>query len=70
MYILYICIDVYLVPFQIENGRRKPRQFSFTCFPFAHRASGILSFVCLLTRKQKEVIRLPIFNCTVSDRKY
>ncbi len=26
--------------------------------PFAHRAKGILSFVCLFTKKQTEVISL------------
>ncbi len=43
---------------QTENGKREPRQFSLIRLPFAHRANGSLSFVCLLTKKQMEVIHL------------
>ncbi len=41
-----------------SNGKRKPRQFSLIRLPFAHRANGSSSFVCLLTKKQTEVIHL------------
>ncbi len=40
------------------NGKRKPSQFSLICLPFAHFANKTLSFVSLLTKKQKEVTRL------------
>jgi hypothetical protein len=40
-----------------SNGKR-PRRFFLIRLPFAHRANGSLSFVRLLTKKQKEVIRL------------
>ncbi len=40
------------------NRKRKPRRFSLTRLPFAHRTNGRLSFVRLLTKKQTEVMRL------------
>ncbi len=43
---------------QTEYGKRKPRLFSLIHLPFAHRANGSLSFVCLLTKNQTEVIPL------------
>jgi hypothetical protein len=42
----------------ISNGKLKPRQFSLIRLPFDHHANRSLSFVCLLTKKQMEVIRL------------
>jgi hypothetical protein len=41
-----------------SNGKWKPRQFFLIRLPFTHRANGSLSFVRLLTKKQKKVIRL------------
>jgi hypothetical protein len=43
---------------ETSNGKWKPRQFFLIRLPFAHRANGSLSFVRLLTKKQKKVIRL------------
>ncbi len=43
---------------QRENRRCKPKQFSLIRLAFAHHANGSLLFVCLLTKKQTEVIRL------------
>ncbi len=40
---------------QTKNGKRKPRQFSLICFPFAHHVNVSLSFVRLLTKKQTKV---------------
>jgi hypothetical protein len=37
--------------------KQKPRQLCLICFPFAHHANGSLSFVCLLTKKQTELIQ-------------
>jgi hypothetical protein len=34
-----------MLPFQTENRQLKPRRFSLTRSPFAHRANGSLSFV-------------------------
>jgi hypothetical protein len=39
-----------------SNRKWKPRQFSLIQLLFAHRANGSLSFVCLLMKKQTEVI--------------
>jgi hypothetical protein len=39
-----------------ENG--SPADFSLIKLPFAYHANESLSFVCLLTKKQTEVIRL------------
>jgi hypothetical protein len=41
-----------------EKRKWKPRRFSLILFSFAHRGNGSLSFIRLLTQKQKEVIRL------------
>ncbi len=54
---IYIDIDI-LLPFKKENGKWKPRQFSFIRSPLAHRANGSSLFVFLFTKKQTEVIRL------------
>jgi hypothetical protein len=48
----------YVLPFQTEKGKRKPRRFSLFRLPFAHRVNGSLSFVRLFTKKQTEAIRL------------
>jgi hypothetical protein len=45
---------------ETTDGKRKPRRFSLIGLLFAHRANGGLSFVCLLTKKQTEVIHLQI----------
>jgi hypothetical protein len=45
---------------ETSNGKRKPRQFSLICLPFAHCANGSLLFVRLLTKKKTEVI---CFDC-------
>jgi hypothetical protein len=42
----------------IKRKKQKPVHFSFICLPFSPRANGSLSFVCLLTKKQTEFIRL------------
>ncbi len=42
----------------VSNGNRKPRRFFLIHLLFSHRANGSLSFVCLFTTKQTEVIRL------------
>ncbi len=47
-----------MLPFQKENGKRKPRRFSLIRLQFARRANGSLSFTRLFTKKQTEVIRL------------
>ncbi len=45
MYIhLFIYIPIYILPFQTENGKRKPRRFSLILLPFAHRANGSYPF--------------------------
>jgi hypothetical protein len=45
---------------ETTDGKRKPRRFSLIGLLFAHRANGGLSFVCLLTKKQTEVIHVQI----------
>ncbi len=53
-----MCISIYTVyklPSQLENGKRKPRRFSFICLPFAHRANRSLLFVCLFTRNKQKL---------------
>jgi hypothetical protein len=53
---IYINIDIYvhMLPFQ-----RKTKALTiFLNRQFAYRAYGSLSFVCLLTKKQTEVVRL------------
>jgi hypothetical protein len=52
---IHICIYVYAT---VSNGKRKPGRISLIHLPFAQCASGSLSFVCLLMKKQTEVIRL------------
>jgi hypothetical protein len=42
----------------ISKGKQKPSQVSLLHLPGAHCANGSLSFVCLLTKTQMEVIRL------------
>jgi hypothetical protein len=42
----------------IKRKKQKLVQFSLICLQFAPRANGSLSFVCLLTKKQTEFIRL------------
>jgi hypothetical protein len=37
---------------ETSNGKQKPRRFSLTRLPFAHRANGSLLFVHLLIKKQ------------------
>jgi hypothetical protein len=49
---------MYMLPFQTENGKRKPGQFSLNRLPVAHRANRSSSFVRFLTKKQTELIRL------------
>jgi hypothetical protein len=53
-----IFIFTYMLPFQMKNGKQKPRRFSLIRSPFARRANGSSSFVSLFTKKQREVIRL------------
>ncbi len=47
---------------ETSNRIRKPRRFSSIRLLFAHHANGNLSFVCLLTKKQTEIIRLQWLN--------
>jgi hypothetical protein len=42
----------------ILNGKLKSRWFFLIHVPFSHHANWSLSFVCLFTKKQTEVIRL------------
>jgi hypothetical protein len=44
-----------MLPFQTENGKRKPRWFLLTHLPYAHHANGSLSLIRLLTKRQMEV---------------
>ncbi len=47
----HICISIsksiyiYMMPFQMENGKLKPRRFSLICLLFAHHTNESLSFV-------------------------
>jgi hypothetical protein len=43
---------------ETRNRKQKARQFSLIRLPFAHCANGSLSFVCFLTKRQTDVIRL------------
>ncbi len=43
-----------MLPFQTENRKRKPRQFSLILLPFAHRANGSLSFFFLSQRRKQK----------------
>jgi hypothetical protein len=52
---IYIC---YRYKQKDENGKWKPRQFSFIRLPLAHNANRSPSFIRLLTKKQTKVIRL------------
>jgi hypothetical protein len=66
---IYISLDIsnsiniywymYMLTFQTENGAEA---IFLNPLPFAHRTNVSLSFVCLFTKKQKEVIRLPSLN--------
>jgi hypothetical protein len=58
LYVYIYTVHIYMLLFQTENGKRKPRQFSLIHLPFAHHANGSLSFVSLFTMKQMEDIRL------------
>ncbi len=48
--------ELYIHICTVSNGKLKPRQFILIRSPFFHRANGILLFVCLLLKKQTEVI--------------
>jgi hypothetical protein len=54
---IYISISIYIYA-AVSNGKRKPRRFSLIRLPFANCANASLSFVCLLTKKQTEFVRL------------
>jgi hypothetical protein len=45
----------------VSNRKQKPRQFFLIRSPFAHHANRSLSFVCLLMKKQMEVICLQMY---------
>jgi hypothetical protein len=47
-----ISIAVYMLPFQMENGKRNPRRFSLIRLPF-FCANGSLSFVHLFIDKER-----------------
>ncbi len=50
---------IYLYKYSAVKSRKlKSRRFSLIRLPFSHRANGSLSFVCFLTKKPMEVIRL------------
>ncbi len=63
-YVFYIylccCFNIHMLPFQMENGKWKPRRFFLICLSFPHHANGSLLFVRLLTKKETEVIRFQI----------
>ncbi len=50
-----------MLPFQMENGKQKPKGFSLICLPFAHRPTGSLSFICFWAKKQR---KLPVCKQT------
>ncbi len=68
IYVYIYCIYVYIYTYiytsiychftKISYGKWKPWQFSLIRLPFAHCAKGSLSFVCLLMKKETEVIHL------------
>jgi hypothetical protein len=63
IYIYYIYthtqkMELYYIYAAVLNGKRKPRQFCLIHLLFAHRANGCLLVVCLLTKKQTEVVHL------------
>ncbi len=58
IYIHIVSINIYILPFQTENRNRKPKQFFFICLLLAYHATGNLSFVRLLMKKQREFIHL------------
>jgi hypothetical protein len=49
-----------MLPFQMENRKRKLGQFYLIHLPFANCANGSLSFVRLFMKKQMEVVCLPM----------
>ncbi len=62
VYYIYLCgcFNIYILPFQMKNGKQKPRQFFLIRLPFPYRSNGSLLFVHLLTKKETEVIRFQI----------
>jgi hypothetical protein len=46
------------IEMETSNKKQNLWQFSLICLMFAHRAIGILLFVCLLAKKLAEVICL------------
>ncbi len=54
---IYISISTYKYA-AISNGKWKPRLVPLILIPFADRANGSLSFVCVITKKQTEVFCL------------
>jgi hypothetical protein len=50
---IYISISIFIcmLPFKMENGKRKPRRCSINRLPSAHRANGSLSHVRLFKKK-------------------
>jgi hypothetical protein len=67
---IYICIYVYLVPFQIENGRWKPRQFSFCPLTVCSSCKWNFFGCPFVDKETKGIIRLktdlaelPIYDC-------
>ncbi len=64
IYTVYVYVYIhlyikYMLPYtKISFGKWKPRRFSLIRLPFARFANGSLSFVCLLMKKETEVIHL------------
>ncbi len=49
-----LSISIYMLPFQMENKKRKPRRFSLICLPFAHRKMEVCRLsMCLRRNKWK-----------------
>ncbi len=64
----YRCIGIYvyhMLPFQMENGKWKPRRFFFIWLPFAHHTNWSCRLsVCLWRNKWKlSVCKLPKRTC-------
>jgi hypothetical protein len=55
IYIDWNGISIHMLPFQTENGNRKPRRFSLILSPFAHHANESLLFVRFFMKKQPKL---------------
>jgi hypothetical protein len=70
---IYICVSMYIYIYTyaaVSNEKRKPRQFSLICLPFAHHANRSLLFVRLLEviRLQTDKTNLPFYTCRAASK--